>query len=82
MRENKIKVLNWSGNPPDLNPIKVLWHILKNRSAKMNCTTTEQMIKIAIQVWCHDNNDVKNMCGTLMESMPKRVEEIISGKGT
>ncbi|GFV70055.1 HTH_Tnp_Tc3_2 domain-containing protein [Trichonephila clavipes] len=31
MWKNKIKMLNWPGNFPDLNPIKKLKHILKNR---------------------------------------------------
>ena len=51
MRENKIKVLDWLGNSPELNPIENLWYILKNCLAKMNCVTKEQMIKNAIQVW-------------------------------
>ncbi|GFV53962.1 DDE_3 domain-containing protein [Trichonephila clavipes] len=57
MRENKIKVLNWPGNSPNLNPIENLGHILKHRLTKMSCTTIEQMIKSAIQVcvWFHDD---------------------------
>ncbi|GFY20776.1 hypothetical protein TNCV_1120101 [Trichonephila clavipes] len=62
---NKINVLNWPGNSPDLNPIENLWHILKNRSPKMSCTTTEEMIKSAIQVCCHDD-EVKSMCTALV----------------
>ncbi|GFV58819.1 hypothetical protein TNCV_3731551 [Trichonephila clavipes] len=34
----------------------------------MSCKTTEKIIKCAIQVWFHDD-EVKNMCGTLVESM-------------
>ena len=76
----KIKVLDWSGNSPNLNSIKNLWHILKNRLAKMNCMTTEQMKKSTIQVWFHDD-DSMNKCATLMESMSRYVEEVISAKG-
>lgn len=79
-RENNLKVLNWPGNSPDLNPIENLWHILKNRLAKMDCTTKEKMITSAIQVWFHDE-EVKNMCAKLVESMPRRVGEVISAKG-
>ncbi|GFS58606.1 hypothetical protein TNCV_111981 [Trichonephila clavipes] len=66
----KIKVLNWPGNPPDPNPFENLWRILKNRPAKMSCTTTEQMIKNAIQVWLHDD-EVKSMCATLEVLIPR-----------
>ncbi|GFU91623.1 hypothetical protein TNCV_2543851 [Trichonephila clavipes] len=59
--------------------LKNLWHILKNRSTKMNCTTTEQTIQIAVQV-LFLNDKVKNMCATLAESMSKRVQEVISAK--
>ncbi|GFV97659.1 uncharacterized protein TNCV_2041661 [Trichonephila clavipes] len=69
MQENKIKVLNWPGNSPDLNPTGNLWHILKNRLAMMSYTTTEQMIKRATQVWFHDEK-VKNMYPAVVKSIP------------
>ena len=73
LQANKTKVCNWSGNSPDLNLIENLWHIFKNRLAKMNCMTMEQMIISAIQVWFHDD-DVKNMCATLtLERYPLKI---------
>lgn len=80
MKENKVKVLDWPGNSPDLNPIENLWNILKKRLAKMDCTTKEKMITNSIQVWFHDD-EVMNMCNKLVESMPRRVGEVISAKG-
>ncbi|GFU97601.1 uncharacterized protein TNCV_190091 [Trichonephila clavipes] len=68
MRGNKIEVLHWPGNSSDLNPIENLRHILKNCLANMNCTTTEQVIKSALQVWSH-NDEVKNMCPALVKSI-------------
>ncbi|GFS59461.1 hypothetical protein TNCV_3725821 [Trichonephila clavipes] len=76
MRKNEIHVRLWSGSSPDVNSIENVCHILKNRLAKMNCNTTERMIKSAVQVWFHDN-EVNNMCAILMESIPRRVEEVI-----
>ncbi|PRD32300.1 UNVERIFIED_CONTAM: Glucose-6-phosphate 1-dehydrogenase [Trichonephila clavipes] len=46
MWENKMRVLDWPGKSPDLNRImENLLHIFKNRVAKMDCITTEQMVK-------------------------------------
>ncbi|GFY34040.1 hypothetical protein TNCV_997211 [Trichonephila clavipes] len=50
----------------------------RNLSAKMYFMAMEQMIKSSIQAWFHD--DIKNMRTTLVESMPRRVEDVISAK--
>ena len=42
-RQADIKVLDWPGNSPDLNPIKNLWSILKSRLLKLNCTTKTKL---------------------------------------
>ncbi|GFV42662.1 hypothetical protein TNCV_840171 [Trichonephila clavipes] len=77
-REDKIKVFDdLCGNSLELNPIENLWHILKNPLAKMNCTTTEQIINSVIQVW-FGSDEIKNMCATLKESIPRHVEKVIS----
>ncbi|KAK9891110.1 hypothetical protein WA026_013429 [Henosepilachna vigintioctopunctata] len=80
MCENEMKILDWSGSSPDLNPIENSWNILKKRLAKMDCTAKEKMIISAIQVWFHDD-ELKKICATLVESMPRRVQEVISAKG-
>ncbi|GFW67053.1 hypothetical protein TNCV_4030731 [Trichonephila clavipes] len=52
---------------------------LENRFAKLNCTTTEQMIRMATLV-CFQDDEIKNMCATLEESVPSQVEKVISAK--
>jgi transposase len=39
IQENKIGMLNWPGNSPDMNPIENLWSMLKKRVGKMDCST-------------------------------------------
>lgn len=38
-RENNVKVLDWPGNSPDMNPIENLWAITKKKIRKTNVTT-------------------------------------------
>ncbi|GFW53284.1 hypothetical protein TNCV_4075051 [Trichonephila clavipes] len=52
----------------------------QNRQAKMSCTTKEQMIKSATQVWFQDDK-VENMCAVLVESIPRGAQEVISAIG-
>ena len=48
MRGNKIKVLDWPANSPDLSLTENLWQILKNHVTKIKCLTREEMIKNSI----------------------------------
>ena len=43
-KKMKITVLDWPGNSPDLNPIKNLLSIVKNRLRKMDCTNKIKLI--------------------------------------
>ncbi|KAJ4436577.1 hypothetical protein ANN_16610 [Periplaneta americana] len=66
------KVLPWPGNSPDINAIENLWSICKRRMQKMDCSTKEKMISALIGVWFRDE-EMKNICGKLVESMPNRL---------
>ena len=78
--ENHIKVLDWPGNLPNLNPIENLWSIVKNRLLKRDCTTQMKLINAIIDVWYH-NQKVTQNCEKLVESMPKRVKKLITNRG-
>ena len=34
LKKKKVKVLDWPGNSPDLNPIETLWTVMKNKVAE------------------------------------------------
>jgi transposase len=72
--------LPWPGNSPDMNPIENLWVIVKKRLKKINITTKVQLIENLIQIWHHDD-EVKNKCSVLIESMQRRIELLIKNKG-
>jgi transposase len=80
IQENKVSMLDWPGNSPDINPNENLWIRLKKRLGKMDCSTGERVLTNVIKVWFHDSG-VKNICSKLVESMPKRVQEVILAKG-
>ena len=72
--------LEWPGNLPDVNPIKSLWAIIKNRLRSKNCTTLTKLIEAVTAIWYHDKEIAKN-CQALICSMPKRVEQVLMKKG-
>ena len=75
-----MKVLEWPGNSPDINPIENLWGIMKTRLQTMDCSTKTKMIEAIIEIWYRDEKIKKN-CETLIESMPKRVQMLKDKKG-
>ena len=75
-----IKVLDWPGNSPSLKPIENLWSIVKIRLLKRDGTSETKLIDAIIDVWCY-NLEITQNCEKLVESMPKRVLELITDRG-
>lgn len=80
LSENNIKTLPWPGNSPDMNPIENLWSIVKRKMKKICITTKDDIITKLIKIWHHDD-EIKDSCKKLVESMPKRIESLIKNKG-
>ena len=87
MEQNGIQTISWPANSPDLNPIEHVWNLLKRLvwrkwiSQKRNVNksvSTEDLENLVRDAWVSMN---PAHLRSLVESMPRRVEAVISAKG-
>ena len=79
LKKEKVEVLPWPGNSPDLNPIENLWKILKDKVAEKQPTSAKHFCKIIKEVWVMEMTPA--YCQTLIHSMPSRIEAVIKNGG-
>ena len=78
LKSKKIRILDWPGNSPDLNPIENLWSILKDKVSEKQPTSAKMLEQAIKEVWVRE---LSNECQSLVESMPRRLEAVIKAKG-
>lgn len=76
--KNKINVLEWPPQSPDLNPIEHLWEILKRKVREEQCSNISAFKTHVKQVWGKLSPDIT---ASLVESMKRRCEAVIAAKG-
>jgi transposase len=79
-REKNIRLLDWPGNSPDLNPIENLWSIVKAELLKRDCTTEAKLTRSVIDIWFSDPK-INKCCLKLVDSMPERIMQVILNRG-
>lgn len=79
-RTVNVEVLPWPSRSPDLNPIKILWGILARKvyaNGKQSSNTTELKNGIR-EAWSQTESETLHK---LIDSMPKRIFQIIKNNG-
>ena len=78
LKEKRIDVLEWPCNSPDLNIIEFVWQKMKTRVQQVHLKTLEELKAVLREVWA---SFTKNELEEMVESMPRRIHEVIAKKG-
>ncbi|KAK3518761.1 hypothetical protein QTP70_012085 [Hemibagrus guttatus] len=78
LNKKNIKVLEWPGQCPDLNPIDNLWRELKVRVAKQQPRDLNDLERICKEDW---DRIPPEMCPNLVVNYKKRLTSVITNKG-
>ena len=70
-----IKVPDWLGNSPDLNPIKNLWALMKAKVSEKQLSSLEALRKVIKKVWILEISP--NYCLKLISGMLCCLQEVI-----
>ena len=78
LKDNKVKVLEWPSQSPDLNLIEHLWAELKKRVWARRTTKLTQLHQLCQEEWAKIH---PTYCGKLVEGYPKHLTQVKQFKG-
>lgn len=78
MKRKNIPKLIWPSQSPDINPIENLWFELKKKIGAKKLKKVNQLEQAVRDAWSEISQDY---CERLVESMPRRIDQVIRNKG-
>ena len=78
LKDNKVEVLVWPSQSPDLNPIEDLWAELKKRVQARRPTNLTQLHQLCQEEMAKIH---PTYCGKLVEGHPTRLTQVKQFKG-
>ena len=80
LEDNRICVLDWPAQSPDLNPMEHLWQEVKRRLSRLTSRPSgeEDLWDKLQDVW---NGIEPSICTKLIGSMPARIQAVLDAKG-
>lgn len=74
-----VRLMEWPGNSPDLNPIENVWRIMKGKVSLRRPRTLLELQHAIRQVWTLEVT--RELCEKCITSMPRRILEVIKNNG-
>ena len=72
-KKNKIELLEWPVNSPDLNPIDNLWINMKNKVSEKQPSSAAELAQVVKKI-------SKEYFKNIIDSMPRRMEAVIKSR--
>uniref|UniRef100_A0A0K8VY49 Transposable element Tcb1 transposase n=1 Tax=Bactrocera latifrons TaxID=174628 RepID=A0A0K8VY49_BACLA len=77
-KKERVQVMEWPSQSPDLNPIEHLWADLKKRIGPFKASNKDELWAQIQKSW---NSIPKSVCSNLVHSMHRRCEEVMRQGG-